>query len=113
MSGAPHVIEIDLNAPAEMFELAPTELFSEYRNHLTGVEMCLSDLRSHAYRRPVKVVVSLPEPELTPHTADDIARTPAASATSASSTTSASGGRCASTASPRCASACPSPWSAW
>ena len=75
MPGAPHVIEIGLNAPAEMFELAPTELFSEYRNHLTGVEMCLSDLRSHAYRRPVKVVVSLPEPELTPHTADDIART--------------------------------------
>ncbi len=75
MSGERHVIEIRLNAPAEMFELAPTELFSEFRNHLTGVEMCLSNLRSHAYHRPVKVVVSLPEPELTPTTAADIART--------------------------------------
>jgi hypothetical protein len=75
MPGEPHVIEIRLNAPAEMFELATTDLFSEFRNYLTGVEMCLSDLRSHAYRRPVKVVVSLPESELTPDTADDIART--------------------------------------
>ena len=75
MPGEPHVIEIRLNAASEMFELAATELFSEYRNYLTGVEMCLSDLRSHAYRRPVKVIVALPEPELTPDTADDIART--------------------------------------
>ena len=53
MPGEPHVIEIRLNAASEMFELAATELFSEYRNYLTGVEMCLSDPRSHAYRRPV------------------------------------------------------------
>jgi hypothetical protein len=75
MPGEPHVIEIRLNAPSEMFELATTDLFSEFRNYLTGVEMCLSDLRSHAYRRPVKVIVALPESELNPDTATDIART--------------------------------------
>jgi len=75
MSGDPHVIEIRLHSAAEMFELAPTDLFTEYRNYLTGVEMCLSELRSRPSRRPAKVVVTLPAAEFDEHTERRLART--------------------------------------
>lgn len=75
MPGDPQVIEIRLNSPAEMFELAPTELFSEFRNYLTGVEMCLSELRSRMSRRPVKVMITLPESEIDDDTGSVIGRT--------------------------------------
>jgi len=75
MSGAPHVIEIRLHSASEMFELAPTDLFTEYRNHLTGVEMCLSELRSRPSRRPARVVVTLPAAEVDEHTERRLART--------------------------------------
>jgi len=32
-----------------------TDLFSEYRNFLTGVEICLSELRSRRSGRPVRL----------------------------------------------------------
>jgi hypothetical protein len=75
VSGPPHVIEIRLNSASEMFELAPTDRFGEFRNYLTGVEMCLSDLRSGSSRRPVRLVVSLPESEVDGDTGRHIART--------------------------------------
>lgn len=74
MSGTPHEIEIRLNSASEMFELASTDLFSESRNYLTGVEMCLSDLRAGSSRRPVRLVVSLPESEIDGDTARNISR---------------------------------------
>ena len=40
------VIELRLNQAEEMFALAQTDLLSEYRNYLTGVEYCISVLRS-------------------------------------------------------------------
>jgi len=43
--------------------LAQTDLFSEYRNFLTGVEYCISLLRSQRTRAPVRLEVSLPPSE--------------------------------------------------
>ena len=51
--GRRQVIELRLNQVEEMFVLAQTDLFSEYRNYLTGVEYCISLLRSQRIRRPV------------------------------------------------------------
>ena len=57
------VIELRLNRAEEMFALAQTDLFSEYRNYLTGVEYCISLLRSQRIRRPVRLQLSLPPGE--------------------------------------------------
>ncbi len=58
------VIELRLNGAEEMFALAATDLFSEYRNYLTGVEFCISVLRAHRTRGPVKLELSLPPSEI-------------------------------------------------
>jgi hypothetical protein len=57
------VIELRLNRAEEMFVLAQTDLFSEYRNFLTGVEYCISLLRSQRMRSPVRLRLSLPPAE--------------------------------------------------
>jgi hypothetical protein len=57
-------IELRLNQAEEMFYLAQTDLFSEYRNYLTGVEYCVSLLRSQRMRRPVRLQLSLPPTQL-------------------------------------------------
>jgi hypothetical protein len=57
------VIELRLNRAEEMFALAQTDLFSEYRNYLTGVEYCISLLRSQRIRRAVRLQLSLPPGE--------------------------------------------------
>ena len=54
------VITLRLNKAEEMFALAQTDLFSEYRNYLTGVEYCISLLRSQRMGRPVLLRLSLP-----------------------------------------------------
>jgi hypothetical protein len=59
-----HVIELRLTRAEEMFALAQTDMFSQYRNYLTGVEYCLSLLRSQRTRAPVRVELSLPPSEL-------------------------------------------------
>jgi hypothetical protein len=61
--GRGQVIELRLNQADEMFVLAQTDLFSEYRNYLTGVEYCISLLRSQRIRRPVRLQLSLPAGE--------------------------------------------------
>jgi hypothetical protein len=61
--GKGQVIELRLNRAEEMFVLAQTDLFSEYRNFLTGVEYCISLLRSQPMRRPVRLELSLPSTE--------------------------------------------------
>src|ERR1700691_1366874 len=58
------VIELRLNQAEEMFALAQTDLFSEYRNYLTGVEYCISLLRSQRIRSPVRLELALPAAEL-------------------------------------------------
>ena len=62
--GRDQVIELRLNRAEEMFALAQTDLFSEYRNYLTGVEYCISLLRSQRTRAPVRLELSLPPSEL-------------------------------------------------
>jgi hypothetical protein len=47
-----------------MFELPRTDLFSEYRNFLTGVEYCISELRSRRDRRAVRLEIELPPSEI-------------------------------------------------
>ena len=56
----PETIELRLNGVEEMFVLAPTDLFSEYRNYLTGVEFCISVLRGPSQTGRVRLELSLP-----------------------------------------------------
>src|ERR1700721_3147718 len=58
------VIKLRLNKAEEMFALAQTNLFSEYRNYLTGVEYCISVLRSQRVPGTVRLELSLPSAEL-------------------------------------------------
>jgi len=57
---APQVISLSLTSPEDMFVLAQTDLFSEYRNFMTGLEYCISMLRSRPARGPVRIELSLP-----------------------------------------------------
>lgn len=58
------VISLRLNRPEEMFQLDPADLFSEYRNFLTGIEYSISMLRSSRSRRPVSLQLTLPASEI-------------------------------------------------
>jgi hypothetical protein len=62
--GRSQVIELRLNQAEEMFALAQTDLFSEYRNYLTGVEYCISVLRSQRVPGTVRLHLSLPSAAL-------------------------------------------------
>jgi hypothetical protein len=55
-----HVIHLRLARISDMFEMPQTDLFSEYRNFLTGVDLCLSELRSTNLHRPVRLEIELP-----------------------------------------------------
>jgi hypothetical protein len=68
--GRGQVIELRLNRAEDMFALAQTDLFSEYRNYLTGVEYCISLLRSQRLRSPVRLRLSLPSAEVEDGMAD-------------------------------------------
>ena len=71
----PRVIELQLNTPSELFELPTTDLFSEYRNWLTGVELAISELKAFSLRRREVVLrVSLPADEVTPEVGAHMAR---------------------------------------
>jgi hypothetical protein len=68
--GREQVIELRLNRAEDMFALAQTDLFSEYRNYLTGVEYCISELRSQRLRSPVRLQLALPPTEVSDGMAD-------------------------------------------
>jgi hypothetical protein len=70
--GRGQTIDLRLNHAEDMFALAQTDLFSEYRNYLTGVEYCISLLRSQRMRSPVRLHLSLPPAEVTDGTADRV-----------------------------------------
>jgi hypothetical protein len=57
---SPQVISLSLTTPEEMFVLAPADLFSEYRNFMTGLEYCISVLRSQRSTGPVRIELALP-----------------------------------------------------
>ncbi len=63
-NGDRQVIELRLLHANEMFEAPQTDLFSEYRNFLTGIEFCVSELRGRRDRRPVRLEISLPTAEM-------------------------------------------------
>ncbi|MGP0027633.1 MAG: hypothetical protein ACLPKE_30370 [Streptosporangiaceae bacterium] len=69
------VIELRLMRPDDMFEVPQTDVFSEYRNFLTGVEFCLSALRGSLSRRPVRLEIQLPPGEISAGLDDRLART--------------------------------------
>lgn len=69
------IIRLRLERAQDMFEMPQSDLFSEYRNFLTGVEFCVSELRSHNSRKPVRIEIDLPEEEITDDLAERISRT--------------------------------------
>jgi hypothetical protein len=73
--GGRQVIDVRLATALDMFELPRTDLFSEYRNFLTGVELCISELRGRRDRRPVRLEIELPPSEIDDGLADRMART--------------------------------------
>jgi len=69
------VIKLQLQQPLDMFELPRTDLISEYRNFLTGVELCVSELRARRDRRPVRIDIELPPEEIDDGLAERMHRT--------------------------------------
>jgi hypothetical protein len=57
---SPQIISLSLASPEEMFVLAPADLFAESRNFMTGLEYCISVLRSGRSRGPVQIEMALP-----------------------------------------------------
>jgi hypothetical protein len=68
-------VELRLMHAEDMFELTQTDLFSEYRNFLTGIDFCIGELRARRSRRPVRLEIHLPAEEADDQAAARIART--------------------------------------
>lgn len=68
-------VELRLMHASDMFEMPQTDLFSEYRNFLTGIDFCISELRARHSRRPVRLEIHLPQEEIDDHTAERMIRT--------------------------------------
>ena len=47
-----------------MFVLPDADLFSQYRNFLTGIDFAISTLRSRRSRRPVRLEITLPPDQI-------------------------------------------------
>ena len=69
------VIELRLMQPSDMFELPQTDLFSEFRNFLTGVDFCLSEMRGRFNFKPVHVDIYLPPEQVDDGVSERISRT--------------------------------------
>jgi hypothetical protein len=69
------VIELRLMQASDMFEMPHADLFSEYRNFLTGVDFCISELRGRPSRRPVRLEIRLPAEEIDDGVTGRLART--------------------------------------
>src|SRR5215467_11723758 len=69
------VVELRLMRVHDMFEMPQTDLFSEYRNFLTGIDFCVSELRSRRSRRPVRLEIHLPPDEIDDDVAERLSRT--------------------------------------
>ena len=52
-----------------------TDLFSEYRNFLTGIDFCISELRVRRSRRPVRLEIHLPPEEIDEGIGERLSRT--------------------------------------
>ena len=69
------IIELRLMRAHEMFEMPQTDLFSEYRNFLTGVDFCISELRARRSWRPVRLEIHLPPEQIDQGVTERVART--------------------------------------
>jgi hypothetical protein len=70
-----HVIELRLMRAHDMFEMPQTDLFSEYRNFQTGIDYCISELRSRRSWRPVRLEIRLPPGEVRGEVKERLMRT--------------------------------------
>jgi hypothetical protein len=70
------IIGLQLMRAHEMFEMPRTDLFSEYRNLLTGVDFCISELRARRSWRPVRLEIHLPSEQVDQGVTERVARTP-------------------------------------
>jgi hypothetical protein len=68
-------IELRLMRAQDMFEASQSDLFSEYRNFLTGVDFSISELRASRSRRPVRLEIHLPPEEIDDGVEERLART--------------------------------------
>ena len=73
--GRVQVIELRLMRAQDMFEMPQADLFSDYRNFLTGIDFCISELRSRRSRRPVRLEIRLPSEEIDDDTGERLSRT--------------------------------------
>jgi hypothetical protein len=69
------VISLSLAGPEEMFHVQQSDLFSEYRNFMTGVDYCISVLRSRRSRHPVRLELALPPDQIGDGVRTQISRT--------------------------------------
>jgi hypothetical protein len=69
------VVRLRLQRLEDLFEMPHADLFSEYRNFLTGIDFCISTLRSRRSRRPVRLDISLPPDQIGDGQADRVQRT--------------------------------------
>ena len=69
------VITLRLQRLDDMFVLPVVDLFSEYRNFLTGIDFCISTLRGRHSRRPLRLEISLPPDQIEPGQSERISRT--------------------------------------
>lgn len=69
------VIELRLMRARDMFEMPETDLFSEYRNFLTGVDFCMSELRGRRSSRPVRLEIRLPPDQIDDEVGERLSRT--------------------------------------
>jgi hypothetical protein len=69
------VIKLRLQHLEDMFILSAADLFSEYRNFLTGTEFCISTLRGRHSRRPLRLEITLPPEQVEPGQAERVSRT--------------------------------------
>jgi hypothetical protein len=95
---SPQVISLSLISPEEMFVLASADLFSEYRNFMTGLEYCISVLRSRRSSGPVRNELALPAEKISAGRERRISRTLIRYCDHRIATTNASGARSGSTA---------------
>lgn len=71
----PRTLRLRLTRADDMFELPQTDLFSEYRNFLTGIDYCISELRSHPTSASVRLQLEIPSSEIDHQTERQVQRT--------------------------------------
>jgi hypothetical protein len=67
------VIQLRLEQIDDLFQMPQSDLFSEYRNYLTGIDYCISELRSHVHHGPVRIEIDLLNGEVTDDTNHKVA----------------------------------------